>query len=180
MRLFNRVLAALLSLALVVGAILLIIEVIGHFTDNDSVVVDWVRAYHWGGRTPWTQGSLRVVCIAVAAIGLILLIAEIKRPRLSRYRVDDDNASAAVDAAYTRRGVAGAMRSAVVDVDGVRSAKVNVTRRRVTVAAQTSARDDESARGLQEPATTAAQQRLDELRLSKTMRLKLTTKPRKR
>ncbi|SHF56013.1 hypothetical protein SAMN05443575_0294 [Jatrophihabitans endophyticus] len=182
MRLLNRLLAALVSLALVVVGVLLIIEVVADRVNHRPAVVKWHGAYDWAHRTSWTQGSVRVACIVVAALGLILLVAELKRTRVTRFRVEDKESGAEhpVDVAYTRRGVAGAVRTAVTDVDGVRSARVTVKRRSVTVRADTSARDAEGASTLLEPSREAAQQRLDALALAHTPKLKLTTAPRKR
>ncbi|WP_375482038.1 DUF6286 domain-containing protein [uncultured Jatrophihabitans sp.] len=180
MRLLNRALAALLALALIVVGVLLIIEVIADRTVKHPAVTKWHRVYHWAQHTSWTQGSLRVGLIVVAAVGVILLLAEIKRTRVTRFRIASDDAHGPLDAAYTRRGVADAVRTAVLDVDGVRGAKVAVTRRKVTVRAATAARDSAAAAELEQPAQDAAQQQLDALELAHAPRLRLTATERKR
>ncbi len=96
----------------------------------------------------------------------MLLIAELKPARMSRLAADPAKAGAAgIDTAYTRRGVAAAIRSAVTDVDGVRDASVKVTRRKVTIRATAAAQDKAAAQTLREPVTTAARQRLAALSL---------------
>ncbi|WP_375490177.1 DUF6286 domain-containing protein [uncultured Jatrophihabitans sp.] len=180
MRLLNRLLGALLGLAVIVVGVLLIIEVVADRTTHHAEVVKWHGAYHWAGHTSWTQGSVRVGCIIAAVVGLLLLILELKRGRVTRFRVAAKGDEQPVDAAYTRRGVAGAVRAAVIDVDGVKSAKVGVGRRSVRVRAVTSARDTESAGALAAPSQAAAQSRLDALELAHAPRLKLTATPRKR
>jgi hypothetical protein len=72
----------------------------------------------------------------LAAIGLALLIAQIRRRRPERLAVASD--SDATDAAITRRGVANTVRHAIDDLDGVSGARVEV-RRRITVNARTRA-----------------------------------------
>jgi hypothetical protein len=166
MRLANRVLAALLSLAVACAGVLLIIEVIAARTGQQPVIVNWRAAYNWAARTPWIASSIRVAAGILIAAGLVLLIAELKPTRVSRLSADPAEAGAAgIDTAYTRRGVAAAIRSAVTDVDGIRDASVRVTRRKVTVGATAAAHDKAAALTLREPVTTAARQRLAALSL---------------
>lgn len=162
MRLINRLLAALLSLALIAAGVLVAIEVLAQRLGRQPAVLDWPRLYDWANRTPWQQGSVRVTCIVLMIIGLLLLGAELKRGKPNRLAVRSD----ATDAAYTRRGVATTIRSAVTDVDGINSASVSVSRRKVKVEATTAGLQPFTAESLQEPATRAAQQRLDALELS--------------
>jgi Family of unknown function (DUF6286) len=166
MRLANRVMSALLSLAVACAGVLVIIEVIAARTGQHAVIVNWHAAYNWAARTAWISGSVRVAAGILIAAGLVLLIAELKPARVSRLAADPSKAGAAgIDTAYTRRGVAAAIRSAVIDVDGVRDASVKVTRRKVTIGATAAAQDNEAARTLREPVTTAARQRLAALSL---------------
>jgi hypothetical protein len=88
MRHANRVLAALLSLALVAAGVLLIIEVIADRVSHRPAVVDWQPAYDWAKRTTWNAGSVRVACVVLILLGLALLIAELKRARVSRLAAD--------------------------------------------------------------------------------------------
>ncbi|MEP6599812.1 MAG: DUF6286 domain-containing protein [Actinomycetota bacterium] len=181
MRLLNRFFAALLSLALVAAGALLFIEVVANRINHKPAVVKWHGAYDWAARTQWQQGSVRVVCIALAAAGLLLLIFELKRPRVTRLKISaDGDDGPGIDAAYTRRGVAAAVQTAVTDVDGVRSAQVTVKGRKVTVVAGTSARDDAAAGQLLEPARSAALERLAALDLLRNPKLKISTTARKR
>jgi len=166
MRHANRVLAALLSLALVSAGVLLIIEVIADRVSNRPSVVDWRPAYDWARHTTWNEGSIRVASVVLILLGLVLLIAELKPARVSRLAADPAHAGVAgIDTAYTRRGLAAAIQSAVTSVDGVRNASVKVKRRRVTIAATAAARDKAAARNLRDPISAAAGQRLTALKL---------------
>lgn len=181
MRLVNRVLAALLSLAVACVGVLLIIEVIADRVTSSSGVVNWHPAYRWAGRTIWTAGSIRVAAGALIALGLLLLLAELKPARVSRLVADPGKAGApGIDTAYTRRGVAAAVRSAVTDVDGVRKTAVKVTRRRVKVTATVAALDKAAAQALREPVTDAARARLAALSLRHKTALSVRVTPRSR
>ncbi|MBV9821593.1 MAG: alkaline shock response membrane anchor protein AmaP [Actinobacteria bacterium] len=162
MRLLNRLLAALLSLALVVAGVLVVIEVVAERLDRGPAIVDWPRLHDWARRTPWQQGSVRTACILLALAGLLLLVAELRRGRPSRLAVRSE----VTDAAYTRRGVAAAIRSAVGEVDGITAATVSVSRRRVSVEASTAGLQPHTAESLREPATAAARHRLEALELA--------------
>jgi hypothetical protein len=181
MRLTNRVLAALLSLALIVVSVLLIAEVIADRTSHHPAVVHWRSAYNWAEHTTWNAGSIRVICGILIVAGLVLLIAELKPARVSRLPADPSEAGAdAIDTAYTRRGLAAAIRSAVTAVDGVRSTAVKVRRRKVRIAAVASAQDRAAARSLHDPIADAARQRLTALKLRRTPAVAVRVSPRSR
>jgi hypothetical protein len=181
MRLANRVLAALLSLALIAAGVLLVIEVIADRLSHHPSILDWQPAYHWAKRTTWNGGSVRVACAVLILLGLVLLIAELKPARVSRLAADPAQAGAAdIDTAYTRRGVAAAIRSAVTGVDGVRGASVKVRRRKVAVAATAAAQDKAAARSLRDPISAAARQRLAVLKLRQAPSVSVRVTPRSR
>jgi hypothetical protein len=165
-RLANRVLGALLSLALACLGALLIIEVAADRLGDRPVLVNWHPAYRWATHTTWASGSIRVAAGILLVLGLVLLIAELKPARVSRVAADPDQAGApGMDTAYTRRGVAAAVRSAATDVDGVRGASVKVGRRKVAVTATAAALDRTAAQALREPVTAATRARLAALSL---------------
>ena len=176
MRHLNRLLAALLSLFLIIAGVLLVIEVIADRIHHRPAIVHWHAFYNWAGRTEWQAGITRFLCIALVVVGLILLIAELKRPRVSRLRLMEEVPG--IDTAWTRRGIGTAVTAAVRDVDGVRSVRTKVGRRRITVAATSGAADRAAAEALREPVTTAAQQRLDGLALRSVPSLSATVTPR--
>ena len=176
MRFVNRLLAALVALALAVVGVLVVIEVISERLGNDPAVVEWPEIYRWGQRTSLTQGSVRIACIVLAAAGIALLLIELKRRRPTRLAVDSDR----VDAAYTRRGVATAIGHAVDDVDGVQRAAVTVRRRRIRIRARTSGIEPYTAQSLEEPVTQAARSRLADLELNPEPRLRVQVSNRRR
>jgi hypothetical protein len=179
MRLANRVLAALLSLALIAAGVLLIIEVIADRVNHRTAVVNWRPAYDWARRTTWNEGSIRVTCAVLILLGLVLLIAELKPARVSRVAADPAQAGVVgIDTAYTRRGLAAAVRSAVIGVDGVRGASVKVKRRKVTVVATAAVQGTAPARSLRDPISDAARQRLAALQLRRAPSVSVRVTPR--
>jgi copper chaperone CopZ len=87
---------------------------------------------------------------------------------------------APTDTAYTRSGVAAAIRSAVTGVDGIRSASVKLKRHQVKVSATSAATDRAAADALRAPVTAAIEHRLDDLRLQSRPSLSLSMAPRSR
>ncbi|EID56425.1 alkaline shock response membrane anchor protein AmaP [Saccharomonospora xinjiangensis] len=173
MRLVNRLLATLLSVALIALGVLVIAEVIAAGFDRGPAVWDWRAAQRWAAETPWQDVIVRIVCIALFVVGLVLLVAESKRPRVRRFRVarEAEPGTRPVDTAYTRRGVAAAVRSAVARIDGVRSARVKVKRRAVKVSATTGSHSKATVHGLDVAATEAARDSLRRLQLRSTPRV---------
>ncbi|OQO94633.1 hypothetical protein B1813_00520 [Saccharomonospora piscinae] len=168
MRVVNRLLATVLALALAAGGVLVIVEVVAAALDRGPVWWDWQAAVRWTQRTAWEDTVVRVVCAILLAAGLLLLAAELTRPRLRRLRVaprTDDARGEPIDTAYTRRGVAEAVRAAVTRVDGVRSARVTVKRRAVKVMATAASRDRTTLGRVADDTSEAAKEAVDRLRL---------------
>ncbi len=179
MRLINRFLAALLALAVIVVSGLVVIEVVTHWFSSKPAIVHWHDSYAWLKRTSWTEGSLRVVLIAIAVVGLLLLFAELRPAKVSRLEADPAQTdTAGIDTAYTRRSVAATVRAAVNEVDGVRATSVSVARRSVRARATTAAPDKATAQSFSAPITTAAQSRLDSLQLRSSPSLAVRVDPR--
>lgn len=181
MRFLNRVLGALLALTLITAGVLVIVEVIAQSVNGQPALVHWHSALDWANRTTWNSGGVRVGAILIALFGCVLLVAELKPSRPSRFRAQPGAAEhAAIDTAYTRRGLAATVRDAVTSVDGVRSASVKVKRRSVRVTAKTSTSDRGVAGALRAPVTAAADDRLHDLLLVSTPRVLVRVIPRRR
>ncbi|MDQ1732692.1 MAG: hypothetical protein QOK10_2851, partial [Pseudonocardiales bacterium] len=102
-----------------------------------------------------------------------------RRPSISRLPVSADASdSSPIDTAYTRRGVAATIRSAVADVDGIRSARVRVKRHSIRVRAVAAARDKQAIPALREVTDAAARRRLETLALTSSPSLSVRVIPR--
>lgn len=178
MRHVNRVLAAVLSVALIAAGALLIIEVIAVRLGSAPALIPWPDIYVWGNDTTWDEAVIRVICITMAVVGAVLLVFELKRPRVRRLAVAGEPEG--VDIAYTRSGVARAVQGAATGVDGIRSASVRVARRSVRLTALSASTETRVAKSLMDPVSRAAQQRIDDLRLDPAPRLAVSMRATKR
>jgi hypothetical protein len=178
MRLINRPLAFVLAAALAAAAALVVIEVVALAAGHGPLVVPWATWYRWAGRTRWDRLVIQVWSAILIAIGAAILALELKPPRVTRLplRSRDD----ATDAAVTRRGLAGALRGAATEVDGISAAAVTVRRARVTVTATAAARGRPAAEALHQPVTQTLQDRLDKLDLRHPPRLTVRVNTRSR
>ncbi len=163
MRLVNRPLAFILAAALAVASIFVIIEVIAFAAQHSPVVLPLTTWYRWAGRTRWDQLVIQLWSGILIVIGLAVLALELKPPRVTRLRLRSFHD--ATDAALTRRGLAGALRTAATGIDGISAAAVTVRRHRASVTATSVARGRAGADALRQPVTQALQDQLDSLDL---------------
>ena len=178
MRLVNRPLAFILAAALIAASVVVIAEVIGFAVHRSPLLVHWSTWYHWARVTRWDTFVIRVWSAILIAIGVLVLILELKPRRVTRLplRSGDD----ATDAAVTRRGLAGMLRAAATGVEGISSATIKVRGRRATVTAASAARGRPAATALTEPVTQALRSQLESLDLRHPPRLKVQVVPRGR
>jgi hypothetical protein len=164
LHLVNRLLAALLSTAVVAAVVLLVTEVVRWALDEPPWLVPWGS---WGeALTGARAGDAAVLAVsgAVVLLGLLLLLFELK-PR----RPDDLPAAPlapGVDTVVTRSGLRNAAETAARSVAGVRSASADVRRRRVVV--QATSRGRGVAGGLEDAVRSAVERDLAELELAHT------------
>jgi hypothetical protein len=84
MRVFNRLFALVLGVALAAVAVLVVIEAIWAWTNSQFV---WIPGHQWLASfksTPWSATIVIAVSVAVAAAGLILVLVEV-RPQRKRH-----------------------------------------------------------------------------------------------
>ena len=178
MRVLNRPLAFILAVALAAAGVILIVEVIEFAVNSGPAIVPWTTWYHWANGTQWNAQVIRVWSAILILIGVILLALELKPRRITRLRLHSGNQ--ATDAALTRSGLAGTLRTAATGIDGISSADVTVRRRRAVVAAKSAARGRAAADPLTQPVTQAVRDRLDSLDLQRPPRLKVRVATRRR
>jgi hypothetical protein len=178
LRLLNRPLALVLAAALIAASVILIAEVIAFAVHAAPVVVHWPTWYRWAGRTRWDDLVVKLWSVVLIIAGVLLLALEVKPRRVTRLRLRSDEK--ATNAAITRSGLAGALRTAALDVDGISSAAVTVRRRRARVAATSAARGRPAVDALKEPVAESVRRRLDDLQMRRPPRLKVRVSHRSR
>jgi Ni/Fe-hydrogenase subunit HybB-like protein len=178
MRVLNRPLAFILAVALIAGSVIVIAEVIGHATGRSPLLVHWTTWHQWAHKTQWNAEVIRVWSAVLIVIGALILAVELKPPRARRLPLRSGHD--ATDAAVTRHGLAGMLRTAATNVDGISSATVKVRRGRTRITAASAARSRTAAEALTEPVTQAARARLDALGLRRTPQLRVRVVTRSR
>lgn len=178
MRHLNRAFAAVLGIALIVLGILVVVEVVAHAFSADPVLVQWPDGYDWAGRTSWDATAVKVTSVVLVVLGLLLLIAELKPPRVRRFTVAGEPPG--VDVAYTRKGLGAAVTSAAGGVDGIRNVSAIVTRRRVRVLGTASSTERSAAEPLTGPVDAAVRQRLQDMQIEPMPRVAVSVKARRR
>jgi hypothetical protein len=178
MRVINRPLALVLAAALVAASVIVIIEVIAFVAHAGPFVVHWPAWYFWAARTHWNALVIKVWSVILIIAGAIVLAFELKPRRVTRLKLRSDEKT--TDAAITRQGLAGTLRAAALEIDGISKAAVTVRRRRARVAATAAARDRAAADTLKEPVAEAARQRLENLQMRHPPHLRVRVLPRSR
>lgn len=163
LHLVNRVLAALVALALVCLAVIVTVEVARWFVGEPSWLVPW-RSWEASLSDLRADDPLLVAtAVGVALLGLLLLVFELK-PR----KPQDLPAAPLlpdVRTVVTRKGLASASETAARSVSGVVAADTSVRRSRVDVTARTRSRGEQ--RELRDRVRAAVQSTLDDLALER-------------
>lgn len=142
MRVVNRVLAAVLALALLVGGVLLAVEIVVAAFGRDPWVVPHDRWYRNTLGHSWDDDASRWVFIGLVLAGLALLALQIVRRRPGTLPLSTGGAPADLG----RRSMERSLVRAATSVDGVSGAKVRVSAERADVVATTSRRLAEEVR----------------------------------
>lgn len=173
MHVLNRVLATLLALALFLGGLLAVVEIVLAALDRPS----WLLPHQQWAQTLTGQsfagGIVRAVLIGLVVLGLLLLIIGLRRGKPGAIALPARTDGVSVTA--SRRGLERSLATSARRADGVRSARARVGRRTVKVKATTAVRSGD----LQQPVTTAVTGRLAELGLTGVLRPRVTVSPEK-
>jgi len=164
----NRVLAALLALALFLGGLLAVVEIVLAALDRPSWLVphqQWAQSLT--GET-FGSGVVRAVLIGLVVLGVLLLLVGLRRGKPGSIPLPARTDGVQVTA--SRRGLERSLATSARRADGVRSARAKVGRRTVKVRATTAVRSGD----LQQPVTAGVTERLAELGLTGVLRPRVT------
>ena len=169
MHVLNRVLAALLALALFLGGLLAIVEIVLTALGRRAWLVPHRQWSSWLAGQAFESGIVRAVLIGLVVLGLLLLVVGLRRGKPGAIPLPERTEGVRVTA--SRRGIERSLVTAARRADGVRSARAKARRRSVRVTVSTRVRPSDQ---VQQPATTRVTERLEELGLSGVLRPRVT------
>jgi hypothetical protein len=138
MRTFNRVLAALVALALLAAALAIAVEIPLGAARGHSTILPWDRWYESARANAWSSRSIRTFLGIVLAVGLVLLLLQLVRRRPAALALHSSREG--VDVVLQRPSLEHALRRAAGGVDGVSAVTVAVDESRVRARARTNRR----------------------------------------
>lgn len=164
----TRVVCALLALALLLGSLLAVVEVVAVALDRGPALVPYPEWTSWLRAHSWNDWTVRAVLGGLVLLGLLFLVLALRRGRPAslalRSRTDG------VDVVASRRSVEKALADAAARTPGIAGTSASVSRRTARVDARTVAR---SQPGVREEVETAVQGRLDSLGFERPMRTRV-------
>lgn len=164
----TRVVSALLALALLLGSLLAIVEIVAAALGRAPATVPWPEWTSWLRAHSWNDWIVIAVLGGLVVLGLLLLFLALRRGKPAslalRGRTDG------VDVTASRRSVEKSLAAAAARTTGVAGASASVSRRTARVDARTVARSDP---GIREGVETAVRGRLDALGLERRMRTRV-------
>jgi len=165
MTVVNRILAALLALVLLLGGLLAASEIVLAQLGRPPWLVPHPQWSAWLGQRTLTDGPMRAAMAGLAVVGLLLMIAALRRGRPHDLTLPSDIEG--VQVTVSRRGIERSLRETGSRVGGVRSVDVSARRRTVKVRAHTAPRSDGQ---LQQQLSDAVAAKIRELGLADTLR----------
>jgi hypothetical protein len=161
----NRLLATVLAAALFLGGLLAAVDVVLVQAGRPPFLVPTDQWAAWFRVQTFGAGIIRVVCAGLVLLGLLLLLAGLRRGRPGVLRLPPRTEGVTVTA--SRRELERSLATAAGRGDGVESARARARRRSVRVTARTALRDPGDLAGR---ITTTLGGRLDELGLADRLR----------
>ena len=141
MNLLNRLLAVVLALVLLLGGLLAAVEIFLAQIGQPHWLVPREQWSAWLRTETWDTTVVRTALVGIGVVGLLLLLAALRRGRPGMLTLPTESAQPWVRTTASRRGVEKAIESVAQDVDGVTSARAAASRRRVTVRASSMTRE---------------------------------------
>lgn len=173
MRIVDRVLSAVLGMALLVAGLLVAVEIMLAGLGRSPWLAPYDRWAESASTTPWSDPDLRVVFVGLIVVGVLLLLVEgaRRRPEVLALAAQGPGVVALLE----RREVERWLVERVGGVEGVADAGVRISNGRTLVEATSVGRDTTTVEpGVRE----VASQSLESLGLDRPMRLAVKVRPR--
>ncbi len=168
MRVANRVLSAVLALALAVGGLLVAVEIVLGGLDRGPWILPYDRWERTALGTPWSAGNIRLLCLALLVVGVLVLAAQVarRRPETLALAGSGGRSTTSLD----RRGVERWLAERVERVEGVAGAQVKVGRKAAVVRATAVGRERGERVEMERKVGDAVRRHLEELALAQPLR----------
>lgn len=169
-RLLTRTVSVLLALALLVGSVIAIVEMVLAAAGRDYWLVPYTEWAAWLSSRNWAEPVVRAILIGAVIVGLLLLFLAIRRGKPATLPLRQRTPGVNVNA--SRRSVQRSLSAAASRTLGVSNANASVRRRTARIDAQAAplagSRTDAD---LRRDIEAAVQARLDALGLARELRL---------
>lgn len=141
MKLANRLLSVLVALALLILGLLVLLEIVWTwgFGGSQEVLLPYPAVAGYLADQTWAGRPTRSILFALVLVGALLLAVQLRRRQPALVLLG--GAEPSVTRGADRRSLERAAARAAGDVEGIRSARARVSRRRITVAAVAGVRD---------------------------------------
>lgn len=169
----TRVVCALLALALVVGSLLALVEVVAVALGLGPALVPHPEWTSWLRAQTWDDWTVIAVLVGLVVLGLLVLALALRRGKPASLALR--SRTEGVEVTASRRSVEKAIAAAAARTTGIADASASVGRRTARVEGRTVARSEP---GVRDEVQTAVEGRLDALGLGRRTRTRvdLTTK----
>jgi hypothetical protein len=171
----NRAVSALLALALLIGSLLVVAEVVAAAVDRGPWLVPYPEWTEWMRSRSWNDWVVNTVLVGLVVVGLLLLALALRRGKPATLPLRDRTSGVEVKA--SRRSVERSLAAAASRTSGVTGADASVRRRSARVAARTTTR---SGSDLRQEVESAVKERLDSLGLARDLRTRVAVSTKER
>jgi hypothetical protein len=167
---FDRVVAVILGLVLLGLGALVTAEVIWSkgLERSGHLVLPYESSSRYLHQHVWSSTEIRAISAGVAAVGLIVLLLELKRRRPGLLTMA--GSTAGVVTGISRRSLGRALTRVAISTPGISDAKTRVRRRRATVRARSHLRDPGD---LQQQLYRELSESLESMQLTRLLRLRV-------
>jgi len=171
--LVNRVVSALLAVALLLGSLVVVVEIVAAALGRAAALIPYPEWTSWLRTDSWNDWIVTAVLGALVVFGLLLLLLAFRRGKPASLALR--SGSDGVDVTASRRSVEKSLAAAAARTTGIAGASASVSRRAARVDARTVARSEP---GIREEVESAVRGHLDTLGLERRMRTRVdvTTK----
>jgi hypothetical protein len=164
----TRVVCALLALALLLGSLLVVVEIVAAALGRDPALVPYPKWTLWLRTHSWDDAVVIAVLGGLVVLGLLFLLLALRRGKPASLALRSD--SEGVDVIASRRSVEKTLAAAASRTTGIVGASASVSRRTARIDARTVARSEP---GIGKEVESAVNDRLNSLGLERRMRTRV-------